>query len=129
MSKKRNKRRKKSRPQKQRSGRVVTIALYGPDDVLATKLVASAVKESSGKIEEMKRWYSDGQTDVRESDAVVKGVADLVARYNPKQILSPGTIFGCPHEEGIDYPEGEWCPECPFWFGRNRFTGEIAGET
>ena len=23
-------------------------------------------------------------------------------------------IIGCPHEEGVDYPEGEQCPECSF---------------
>jgi hypothetical protein len=27
-------------------------------------------------------------------------------------------------EEGIDYPEGSKCPECPFWADRDRFTGE-----
>jgi hypothetical protein len=29
-------------------------------------------------------------------------------------------MLGCPHEEGIDYPEGEACPACPFWAGRER---------
>jgi hypothetical protein len=33
-------------------------------------------------------------------------------------------IIGCPHEEGIDYPTGESCPHCPFWKGRDRWTGE-----
>jgi hypothetical protein len=33
--------------------------------------------------------------------------------------------MSCPHEERIDYPEGEKCPSCPFWANRNRFTGEI----
>ena len=28
--------------------------------------------------------------------------------------------YGCQHEEGIDYPEGELCPDCPFWAGRER---------
>jgi hypothetical protein len=34
-------------------------------------------------------------------------------------------IIGCPHEEGIDYPEGECYPLCPFWAGRDRWTGEL----
>ena len=34
-------------------------------------------------------------------------------------------IIGCPYEEGIDYPAGEPCPQCPFWRGRDRFTGEM----
>src|ERR1700730_1163454 len=32
-------------------------------------------------------------------------------------------IIGCPHQQGIDY-EGEWCPVCVFWHGRDRFTGQ-----
>jgi hypothetical protein len=32
-------------------------------------------------------------------------------------------IIGCPHEEGIDY-EGATCPACPFWAGRDRWTGK-----
>jgi hypothetical protein len=32
-------------------------------------------------------------------------------------------MLGCPHEEGIDYPEGEACPECPYWAGRDRPIG------
>jgi len=33
-------------------------------------------------------------------------------------------IIGCPHQEGIDYPDGEVCQECTFWKGRDRWTGE-----
>ncbi len=34
-------------------------------------------------------------------------------------------IIGCPHEEGIDYPEGESCPTCRYWKGRDRLTHEM----
>lgn len=128
MSRKPPKRRRKRKSPQKRSARIVTIALYGPDDRVATKLVASVVKESSGKIEALKRWYSPGDTDVRELDEVVEGVADLVAKANPKTVVSPDRIIGCPHEEGIDYPEGESCPECPFWVGKDRFSGESFDE-
>ena len=26
--------------------------------------------------------------------------------------------MGCPHEEGEDFPDGEDCPFCPFWAGK-----------
>src|SRR5262249_43340053 len=29
-----------------------------------------------------------------------------------------------PHQEEIDY-EGQWCPFCEFWHGRDRFTGQL----
>ncbi|SJM33792.1 hypothetical protein [Mesorhizobium delmotii] len=28
-------------------------------------------------------------------------------------------------EEGIDYPEGSTCPDCPYWARRDRWTGEL----
>jgi hypothetical protein len=31
-------------------------------------------------------------------------------------------VYADPHEEGIDY-EGATCPACPFWAGRDRWTG------
>jgi hypothetical protein len=27
-------------------------------------------------------------------------------------------VFGCPHEEGTDFPEGGDCPHCTFWKGK-----------
>jgi len=34
-------------------------------------------------------------------------------------VVGPG-ILGCPHEEGVDYPDGGTCPACPYWAGRER---------
>lgn len=31
--------------------------------------------------------------------------------------------FPAATEEGIDYPDGEACPQCPYWAGRDRFSG------
>ena len=38
-----------------------------------------------------------------------------------KGVVAVDRIIGCPHEEGIDYPEGGKCPACPFWASRDRF--------
>ncbi|MGB2739987.1 MAG: hypothetical protein WBC60_05450 [Cognaticolwellia sp.] len=34
-------------------------------------------------------------------------------------------VIGCPDEDGIDHPEGDYCPECGYWKGRDRFSGEM----
>jgi hypothetical protein len=34
-------------------------------------------------------------------------------------------LFGCPHEEGIDYPDGETCPQCPFWATHDRYENAL----
>ena len=41
-----------------------------------------------------------------------------------RSVVLGDRIMGCPHEEGVDY-EGDTCPECPFWAGRDRFSGEL----
>jgi len=41
--------------------------------------------------------------------------------HEVRSLIMVEKIFGCPHEEGIDYPEGEACPHCPFWKGRDRY--------
>jgi hypothetical protein len=41
-----------------------------------------------------------------------------------RSVVMADGLLGCPHEEGIDYPTGKSCPQCPYWAGRNRFTGE-----
>jgi hypothetical protein len=41
-----------------------------------------------------------------------------------KSVLMTDGIIGCPHEEGIDYPEGEASPECPYWREMDRWTVE-----
>jgi hypothetical protein len=49
---------------------------------------------------------------------------NILARLNEhgvKSLIMVEKIFGCPHEEGIDYPEDEACPQCPFWKGRDRY--------
>lgn len=45
-------------------------------------------------------------------------------RSNIKAGALMDSVFGCPHEEGIDYPEGASCPHCPYWAGRDRSTLE-----
>jgi hypothetical protein len=41
----------------------------------------------------------------------------------PPSVVMADRIIGCPHEEGIGY-EGATCPACPFWAGRDRWTGK-----
>jgi len=48
----------------------------------------------------------------------------FIAEHNTKSVIMADGIIGCPHQEGIDYPDGEVCQECPFWRRRDRWTGE-----
>jgi hypothetical protein len=65
----------------------------------------------------------DARTDPQINEAIVRFIEQLGAR----SVAAVNRIIGCSHEEGIDYPEGESCPPCPFWSNRDRWSGEITG--
>jgi hypothetical protein len=102
---------------------IATIALYGPTDKKATKLVVGIVMQENGDAEQMKKWYSDD--DVMKEPNVFEEVLEFIQTNGAKSVGMLDRIVGCPHEEGIDYPEGHSCPLCPFWAGRNRWPGRI----
>lgn len=102
---------------------VATIALYGPTDKTATKLVVGIVLRERADADQLKKWYSDG--DVMKKPGLAEEVLQFIKENDAKSVAMTDRIIGCPHESGIDYPEGQSCPVCPFWAGRNRWTGDI----
>jgi Protein of unknown function (DUF1186)/SEC-C motif len=113
-----------TRPRSSRPGQypVATIAAYGPDNKLATKLVVSVHdRPGRGGPSEMRTWTTQA-VDVRHDTEIAAEVVSFVQQHRAKQTVAPDRIIGCPHEEGIDYPMGRTCPRCPFWAGIDRFT-------
>jgi hypothetical protein len=102
---------------------VATVALYGPTDKKATKLVVGVVPREGAEPDEMRKWYST--EDVRKDLDLYDEVLEFIKIHEVKSVAMADRIIGCPHEEGIDYPDGESCPECPFWQGRDRWSGEF----
>ena len=72
----------------------------------------------------MERWFSE-RGDLRTDMATANEIARFLERHGVKSVVASEGILGCPHEEGIDYPDGEKCPKCPFWANRDRWTGEL----
>jgi hypothetical protein len=103
---------------------IATVAFYGPNDRLATKIAIGIVPSAGAEPDVMKRWRSEG-TDIRFVPNIEREVVEFVESHRVKSVVIADRIIGCPHEEGIDYPEGQACPECPFWAGRDRWTGEF----
>ena len=98
-----------------------TIAYYGPDDQRATKVVVGIVDQYNNLLA-MQKWFSE-QEDVRESATINQQIVDFLDQHRAESVAMPDHIIGCPHEEGIDYPSGGSCPHCPFWRGKDRWTG------
>jgi hypothetical protein len=100
-----------------------TLAWYGPDDRRAAKAVAAVLDDDDSGPVAMERWWQS-DFDIRDDDEVLGGVVDFFRENGVRRVVMVDRIFGCPHEEGEDYPEGGVCPECTFWAHRDRFTGE-----
>jgi hypothetical protein len=103
---------------------VATVAFYGPDDQIASKVAVSIVPAEGAKPGVLERWFSE-EHDVRNDPAIERQIVSFIQQHQAKSVVITDRIIGCPHEEGIDYPEGETCPQCPFWRHRDRWTGEI----
>ena len=99
---------------------VGTIAYYGPDNQFASKVAVGIVDEHD-KILALERWFATAE-DVRTDEAICEQVAVFLDRFQVARVAMIDRIIGCPHEEGIDYPAGQSCPECSFWKGRDRWT-------
>ncbi|HEX6383381.1 MAG TPA: hypothetical protein VF177_01815 [Anaerolineae bacterium] len=102
---------------------IATIAYYGPDDRRASKVVVG-ILAGKDDITDMQKWYSD-KGDVRIDVKINQEIAEFIDKSQVKNVALMEGIIGCPHEEGKDYPKGESCPQCPFWEGRDRWTGEL----
>ena len=91
-----------------------TVAYYGPDDQTTTKIVAGIVKaQDSDAI--IRRWMA---TDVMTNPKIQREIMDFFNEHRVKSVVMSDGNMGCPHEEGPDFPEGEDCPFCPFWAGK-----------
>ncbi len=101
---------------------MATIAFYGPTDKQATKVVASIIAHRGAAPHPMRKWFSEG--DVRTDAEILEEILAMVKEHAVRSVVMMDRIIGCPHQEGIDYPEGAACPECLFWQGRNRWTGQ-----
>ena len=101
---------------------VATIAYYGPDDRRATKVAVGIAESEAGGVARMERWFSD-TSDVRADPQINEAILKFIEGHGARSVAMFDRIIGCPHEEGIDYPEGEKCPKCPFWATRDRWSG------
>jgi hypothetical protein len=101
---------------------VATIALYGPDDRLATKVAVGIVVAEEAE-PYMRRWFAF-EGDIRADRTISAEIGEFIKENGAKSVIATGNIIGCPHEEGIDYPEGAVCPQCPFWANRS-MSGEL----
>ena len=99
-----------------------TIAFYGPDNEQASKVAVGVFLSEGADPEDMQKWFC-ATGDLRRDATVLAQIMDYLHRWDVHTVTMVSGIIGCPHEEGVDYPEGESCPKCPFWANRDRWAG------
>ena len=88
-----------------------TIAYYGPNDQTVTKIVAAVLPdEKTNPL--LKKWIGEG---VGEEPETAAEIGEFFREQDVQNVVMTEGIIGCPHDEGIDYPVGESCPDCPYW--------------
>lgn len=102
---------------------VATIAFYGPNQTRATKIAVGITMTQDQEVVDLRRWHSE-DIDIRENPVVAVAVLSFIEQFGVRSVVMTDRIIGCPHEEGVDY-EGPTCPLCPYWAGRDRWTGEL----
>ncbi|HET9534087.1 MAG TPA: hypothetical protein VFP43_01920, partial [Mesorhizobium sp.] len=101
---------------------IATIAFYGPNLSQATKVTVGIVPSENAEVEELRDWKVDCG-DIRADPGIAREILEFIEEHRVLSVAMTDGVIGCPHQEGIDY-EGEWCPVCKFWHGRDRFTGQ-----
>ena len=91
-----------------------TVAMYGPNDQITTKIVAGVIKRE-GAEPILERWMG---TNIKDSPKNKRQMQEFFQKHDVKSVVATERNIGCPHEEGLDFPLGEDCPFCPFWKGK-----------
>ncbi len=99
-----------------------TVAFYGPDNRRASKVAVGIVLGADEEPAYLERWYSDTE-DLRTDGRTFEEIVEFIKRHGVTNVVMADAIIGCPHEEAIDYPEGQSCPKCPYWENRDRWSG------
>jgi hypothetical protein len=99
---------------------LATLAYYGPDNTRASKAVVGiVVSEQASDVALLQKWWSDA-SDIRTDPAIIEQILTFLDEQHVQRVAMVDRIIGCPHEEGIDYPEGDSCPQCPYWADHDR---------
>src|SRR5215469_13195900 len=71
---------------------VATVALYGPDDTVATKLSVGIVPAENAEVTDLRRWFSEG-SDIRNDVDVAEEVLAFITEAEAKSVVMTDRII------------------------------------
>ncbi len=91
---------------------LATMAFYGPDDQVASKVAVGVLPSEHAGVSELERWFSD-EGDVRVDPRVEAEVIDFIKGHGVKTVVIADAIMGCPHEKESTIRMGPRAPSVP----------------
>ncbi|MCJ7717656.1 MAG: hypothetical protein MUO54_14215 [Anaerolineales bacterium] len=90
---------------------LATITYHGPSPTKATKIIVGILK--SKEIEPIiKEWIGE---EIAEDVQSAREISLFIQEHEVARVITSEWVLSCPHEEGVDFPEGEDCPFCLDW--------------
>jgi hypothetical protein len=83
------------------------LVAFGPDAERATKYMATLIPSPDAAPTEVERWYI-ANGDIRDDAKIAEEVEEFFTAVKAAGRSVPEGIKGCPHDEGIDYPLGDF---------------------
>jgi hypothetical protein len=90
---------------------LATITYHGPDPKHATKINVGILM-SKDQAPVIQAWTGD---NIADDVQAAKEISEFIQEHDVARVLTSEWVLSCPHQEGIDFPEGEPCPNCPDW--------------
>ena len=90
---------------------MATITYHGPSPEKASKIVVG-ILEDQDKIPVVREWSGEG---ISEDVEAAREISLFIKEHSVSRVITSEWVLSCPHEEGVDYPQGEACPHCPDW--------------
>lgn len=90
---------------------LATITYHGPSPEIASKIVVGILK-SKDQPPLIREWTGAG---IAEDVETAQEISTFIKDQDVARLLTSEWVLSCPHEEGVDFPEGETCPFCPEW--------------
>ena len=90
---------------------LATITYHGPSPTHASKIVVGILK-SKDQAPVIQSWTG---VNIAENVEIAREITGFIKEHDVARVLTSEWVLSCPHQEGIDYPEGDLCPNCPDW--------------
>jgi len=103
---------------------IATIAFYGPNDKLATKVAVSIIPTENHEPDLLERWFSDSGLDVRHDPAIGEQVVAFLKTHAVRSTVVADGIIGCPPRRRRGLSRRKVLSSVPLLAGRDRWTKE-----